>query len=502
VAVFAFTLLLAIVMAVVRLSPPRTILLTGAACLLGIGLAGVQFIPTFELTRNSVAKYRLDWLGTGGGLKWQSLVSLVSPNYYHIFDLRNFKGPWDPSFLYLYCSLPGLALAIAALAFSKKNRWTQVFAILCAIGFFWMLGDSTSVWRWLYPMVPRSIRIGIHPEYTYCIFAFCIAILAGLGLTRLLLRHPRAQWAVALWVAADLYLVGSGRPMNRSSLKEEPALTRSSFHGSARLLTEVQRRSETQFPPARIDTMNASIDWAQSAPLTHVETGSGCSPFATERIIQLRLGMHPGGRAGWYYPVADPSSRMLDLMSERFLLVGGPANGLEQRIPKLRRVADLPGNTLFENTGALPRAHLVQAIRKATFGEAVNLVQHAGIDFANNAVVEGEPKEILNPHQDNEGSVTVTVYSANRMTLLTRSPSPAFLVTSEAWYPGWQARIDGKSAEIYPTNVAFRGLFVPAGEHRVEMVFRPRILVWGFATSLLTMALVAALWLAATRSSP
>ena len=66
----------------------------------GVGLAAVQFIPTTQLTSYSVAKYRADWLGTGGGLYWQSFVSLVAPNH-HLFDLAQFRGPGDLSFLYL-----------------------------------------------------------------------------------------------------------------------------------------------------------------------------------------------------------------------------------------------------------------------------------------------------------------------------------------------------------------------------------------------------------------
>ena len=79
-------------------------------------LAAVPFIPTTQLTELSVAKYRADYLGTGGGLYWQSLVSLVAPNHYNIFDMSRFNGPWDPTFLYLYSSIGGLLLAIFALA--------------------------------------------------------------------------------------------------------------------------------------------------------------------------------------------------------------------------------------------------------------------------------------------------------------------------------------------------------------------------------------------------
>jgi hypothetical protein len=47
------------------------------------------------------------------------------------------------------------------------------------------------------------------------------------------------------------------------------------------------------------------------------------------------------------------------------------------------------------------------------------------------------------------------------------------LITSEADYPGWRASLNGGEIPIIHTNVAFRGLQIPADRHRVEFVFRP-----------------------------
>ena len=51
--------------------------------------------------------------------------------------------------------------------------------------------------------------------------------------------------------------------------------------------------------------------------------------------------------------------------------------------------------------------------------------------------------------------------------------------------------MDGQQRPIYYTNVAFRGLRVPAGRHTVVMRFEPSIMSWGAAVSLL--ALIAAM---------
>src|ERR1700722_782090 len=187
-AVFASTMMLAFFLPLWRTAKFRVVGYSPSACLLGIGLAAVQFIPTFQLTQNSVAKYRAGWLGTGGGLYWQSLVSLLVPDHYNQFDMARFKGPGDPSFLYLYCSLAGLLLAVFALATVRK-RSTALLASMTAFGLLWMLGENTPIWRALYPLLPVAVRIGIHPEYTYCIFCFGVAGLAAIGLQALPLKE-------------------------------------------------------------------------------------------------------------------------------------------------------------------------------------------------------------------------------------------------------------------------------------------------------------------------
>ncbi|HUI17251.1 MAG TPA: hypothetical protein VL244_06265, partial [Alphaproteobacteria bacterium] len=58
-----------------------------------------------------------------------------------------------------------------------------------------------------------------------------------------------------------------------------------------------------------------------------------------------------------------------------------------------------------------------------------------------------------------------------------------FLVVNERYDPYWRAYVDGKRAAIYPTNVAMRGVVVPAGSREVTMVYRPYDTsgrAWGF----------------------
>ena len=93
---------------------------------------------------HSVAQYRADWLGTGGGLFPQSLVSLVLPNHYRIFDTSHFHGPGDLTFLYHVLQHRGPAAGGLRASRRRATAASRCLAIMAVFGICWMLGDKTA----------------------------------------------------------------------------------------------------------------------------------------------------------------------------------------------------------------------------------------------------------------------------------------------------------------------------------------------------------------------
>jgi hypothetical protein len=483
-AVFGSTLVFSALLASLRMAKPLAIARAVCGCALGIALAAVPFIPTTQLTGWSVAKYRADYLGTGGGLYWQSLVSLVAPDHYNIFDLSRFNGPWDPTFLYLYSSIVGLALAIFALVYyagMRRDRSAALFALMLFFATFWMLGDKTILWRALFPLLPAQIRIGIHPEYTYCIFSLAIAGLAALGLDRL--RVPNGfRWAIGIAVALDLFLVGSGRPMNvapvQRGLSEDLSLSR-----------ELRGDLDQNLPPWRFDTVDATMEWTTSAPVMRIASAAGISPLAPENAIQLRLFLHDGYRWGWNYPLEKLDSPIVDLLNVRYVIAGGEGVARMQALAKFVRAGNVPGAELFENTNAFPRFFLVHQVRTAgTLTEARRLMEDPRVDLRHTAIVE-EPIPI-SPMDFSGDQVRTLRYEPNAIEVSTASRGAALLVLSETYYPGWKAWVDDQPAKIYLADIALRGVLVPGGTHRVRMEFHPRLLSIALGISLGTAILL------------
>lgn len=72
-----------------------------------------------------------------------------------------------------------------------------------------------------------------------------------------------------------------------------------------------------------------------------------------------------------------------------------------------------------------------------------------------------------------EDRATVEAFAPGRLTISTANAQERLLVVSEIWHGGWRATIDGDPVPVYRANLAMLGLAVPAGEHRIELVFQP-----------------------------
>jgi uncharacterized membrane protein YfhO len=65
---------------------------------------------------------------------------------------------------------------------------------------------------------------------------------------------------------------------------------------------------------------------------------------------------------------------------------------------------------------------------------------------------------------------------------------------TDAYYPGWQASLNGRPVDILPVDILFRAVPVPAGEHTLVYEFKPRSVYLGAGISgLALLALVVGL---------
>ena len=71
-----------------------------------------------------------------------------------------------------------------------------------------------------------------------------------------------------------------------------------------------------------------------------------------------------------------------------------------------------------------------------------------------------------------------------------RATGPGWLVLSEVIAPDWEARIDGETVDIFPTDLALRGVYVPWGDHTITFDYQPRRVYAGVFISALSVIAV------------
>jgi hypothetical protein len=67
------------------------------------------------------------------------------------------------------------------------------------------------------------------------------------------------------------------------------------------------------------------------------------------------------------------------------------------------------------------------------------------------------------------GASELTLRGLNRYEYELESRGSNFLILSQIWYPGWRAKLDGQEVELYRTNHALLGCFIPPGHHHLVL---------------------------------
>jgi hypothetical protein len=100
----------------------------------------------------------------------------------------------------------------------------------------------------------------------------------------------------------------------------------------------------------------------------------------------------------------------------------------------------------------------------------INVVRRGG----NEVVVEGQA-----PHFLASGQILQASRGKESLRIEATSSGDALLIVNDAFWPGWDARIDGDTAPVLCADAAVRAISWPAGHHVLEMVYNPPEMQYG-----------------------
>lgn len=453
----------------------------------------------------------------------QSAVLLLQPRF---FGQLPIERPWGPTTLESICGFAGVLAIVATIAMAivivRERRWRDretlyVLAFLFSLGVVLGWPLITPLFHAIAGLAPvMRMRLGI------CWFG-SILIAAAFDHARRDSRVPLLIGALAvsatmLWllrttafptpshrITAVLSLLPSiavllGVLLRNVSLlvmltaielflaiaRWNPILSPREMFIPTPLVRALQNLQTKE--PFRIVGIGGQL-YPNLSAMYGIEDVRVHDPMANGRYVEFLSRTVNWNPLDYYAKWNDTDTPLLDFLNVRYVITSGALAG-----ERYREVYAGRDGRVYENRNVLPRFY---AVRNVLTGGDVRT--HS--DWRYTALVSRLPKnlhaELTAPWTSQDAEVTIREAGIDRYALHIRAPRTTLIVSSIAHWPGWRTGF-----AQFEVNGAFLGFVVPAGEHDVEVAYRPLSFRVTSAISLLTLATLLVLWRRPRRDRP
>lgn len=391
-----------------------------------------------------------------------------------------------------YLFLFGLSVApLAALGFERlwtgderlgKHSWAVgigAAGLVITLSVFWLYLRSESSWKEILATeaaVARGQREEIYlrgPKFEadsriMASNSLGIAILFLAGLTGLLLSYGKTRasfsaLALAAFVGVEL-LVFDARMVtdhsDESMVWPDEVIHRMDGHLGH------ERGQGPRYRVATVDpTDMESVGKCRLAGIDHI---GGYDPMMLKSYLEL-MRAASGSRDTGYAVTAVPARPcpITDLLGAKYWLVPGP-----KEVPVYWRDGGRVGDlNLYENPFALNRVFLVGRAEVIP-DRARRLEALSSRRFQPSKVVVLEQGSSSGDDLDPDGYARLDSFRSGDYGIQVETKREAWLVLTEAWYPGWTATVDDVPAEILRADHFVQALKMSPGKHEVRFQFR------------------------------
>ncbi len=476
---------------------------------LAIGLASVQLVPTLESIllshRLSVSSYLFS---ASGSLTLDRLRELFYPITNTYINNINAYPPYIES--PYYAGVTALILAITGsivycinLMFKrgekqvkKKDGIVFLFFVLTIISLWLSMGPNASIdlFYILWSILPffHIIRL---PIRFLLVFAFGVSGLAAYGVSIIQNKYLKVTIITVLLAELVIFCRSFLLLSNVPPLAHDVQLTSrlverdSLFRVHPNYLYTERLGYSMDFNAAQYYPYFSTSGYYPLIPANYYDFFSTAFTYAYDNDFYIRMNQMP--------IIRDIQDEAIDFLNVKYLMGKGDfrlANDEERNHYRLVLKDDYRFFTLYENVQALPRFFLAsQAVFYQDRQEIVEAIRGKKVNIRSTVLLVDRKKDGIATEASclngRIGNVRVVSYGINSIQLETNTPCDAYLTSSEVFYPGWKAAIDGDSTELLEGNLAFRTLLVPAGHHIITMEYFPEIFFIGGAVSLIFISL-------------
>ncbi len=504
-----------------------TLALGGVA--LGIALAAVQLVPTFELMQISQRSAGLDSQSALSYSFWPwHFLTLALPNFFgspSSGDYWGYGAYWEDA---VYVGLLTLVLAGRALGVWWRGRRQGTLTLAQRSVPFWVisllpvtvlaLGWNTPIFPWLFDHVP-TFDLFNGPARWMILAVFALSVLGGIGAHDWQTNPCQLVWARLAVVAG----VGLGLSAFGAYVVLRDAVKLSMIDALGRL----------GMMATGIGMLVLLLDRAGRDARRLACWQALALIFLATDLVSAHWGLNPTVPAAYYHQravLADrvpAGTRILWLPQDEYQAKFGLLLSFTDFRPSDRADWDTLRGSLLPNLGmldgvpaasnfdpleighhagllaeieSLPRQVALERIAQMnvglllsaqTYGD-LEVVEHIGPITAYR-VPDPWPRAALAdcaPQGEGvvctriaEGTAAIRTETPTRVAVVASADAAVWLVLIDTHYPGWQAVVDGAPTAIERANGAFRAVPLTAGDHEVVFTYRPVSLQLGAAIS-------------------
>jgi hypothetical protein len=136
---------------------------------------------------------------------------------------------------------------------------------------------------------------------------------------------------------------------------------------------------------------------------------------------------------------------------------------------------------VYELQSVLPRAFVVGQAIAAGDAEALAQLADPTFDLSRTVLLADGPSAEAEAGASGPRPAMITDYAPEQVTI--QAEGPGYLLLTDAYYPGWTAKVDGRPVTIWRADVMFRAVALPPGPHSVVFTYAPRSVTVGLWVS-------------------
>ena len=459
-----------------------------AGALIGIGIAAIQILPTYELVGLSQRS---------GGVSYDyaaqyaydpaNIMTFVYPYANGDIGAASYRGSsifWED---FGYAGVVILILALYAVVKEWKRWHSKCFAGMAVVAYLFVLGPNTPVFEWAFHLLPGMSYFRFPTRFLFVVDA-SLAVLAALGITSIARRYGvRTGWILFALAAVDLFYF---------QLRQNPIVSLSAWSAApstaARILKDssIFRIYSLGGKEAHTAAFNAARGWegslqpyidqreflqSSSNVIYGLSSPDGYAQLTPSYVVDV---WGDQNRGGMIMQTADltqdgflPAPAFLKLMN--VFNVKYIVSAWKMRSDSLQLTGQSGSALLYRNKGVQPRAFVAHTARPAASFEDARSIFFSEKFNPTEEVILHEPLPAIAQDGEPGGTAEIVSMRANKVILQTSTDADAYLVLSDTYYPGWNATVDGVETTIARANFCQRAILIPAGNHTVRFSFEP-----------------------------